>query len=86
MNQQRDKAIDVLKAIGIIMMVYGHCGLPGTHFIYLFHMAIFFIVTGFLFDDRNFNSFDSWKRYIIKKFKKLYIPYVVINGGGYCAK
>ncbi len=82
MNQQRDKAIDVLKAIGIIMMVYGHCGLPGTHFIYLFHMAIFFIVTGFLFDDRKFNSFDSWKRYIIKKFKKLYIPYVVINGGG----
>jgi len=38
----RDLSVDIVKAIGIIAMVGGHCEWPFTHFVYLFHMAIFF--------------------------------------------
>lgn len=41
MNKERNISIDIIKGIGIILMVGGHCGMPFTHFIYLFHMAIF---------------------------------------------
>ena len=33
----RDNAIDILKALGIVFMVYGHIDTPQMHFIYLFH-------------------------------------------------
>ena len=41
MEKVRDATIDILKGIGIILMVAGHCGAPFTSYIYLFHMAIF---------------------------------------------
>ena len=37
--KNRNISIDIIKGIGIILMVGGHCGMPFTHFIYLFHMA-----------------------------------------------
>lgn len=44
--KNRNINIDLIKGIGIILMVGGHCGMPFTHFIYLFHMAIFFMHLG----------------------------------------
>ena len=40
-NRRTD--IDILKGLGILMMVAGHAGAPLKSFISLFHMAIFFI-------------------------------------------
>ena len=40
---KRVDELDILKAIAIICMVAGHAGAPFTHFIYLFHMAVFFM-------------------------------------------
>ena len=42
MAKQRDPVIDSMRGIGIVLMVLGHSGFPGTDFIYLFHMALFF--------------------------------------------
>lgn len=41
---ERYKVIDVIKGYGICLMVCGHSGAPFTDWIYLFHMALFFIV------------------------------------------
>ena len=58
-------------------MVAGHADAPFTHFIYLFHMAVFFIAAGFNFKlkyDRK-----GVKYYIIRRVKGLYFPYVMWN-------
>ena len=49
MAKQRDPVIDSMRGIGIVLMVLGHSGFPGTDFIYLFHMALFFMLSGWLF-------------------------------------
>ena len=46
--KQRDSTWDAVKGIGIILMVIGHSGCPTFlhDFIYLFHMGLFFFVSG----------------------------------------
>ncbi len=41
---------DIVRGIGIIAVVLGHTGYFGGAFVYLFHVALFFFVSGFLFD------------------------------------
>lgn len=70
--------ISVSKGIGIILVVTGHV-VHGTvgNFIYLFHMPLFFMLTGYLLQnmkDRNFMIF------IKAKIQSLYVPYIVTNG------
>ena len=52
MAKQRDPVLDSMRGIGIVLMVLGHSGFPGTDFIYLFHMALFFMLSGWLFSLR----------------------------------
>ena len=52
MAKRRDPVIDSMRGIGIVLMVLGHSGYPGTDFIYLFHMALFFMLSGWLFSLR----------------------------------
>lgn len=46
-ENKRNPLIDYMKAIGIILMVMGHSGSPITLWIYLFHMSLFFIISGY---------------------------------------
>lgn len=64
----RDKTIDVLKGIGIILVVIGHSGCPNLlkDFIYSFHMPLFFIASGYFFNE---NYLESKKKYFEKKYK-----------------
>lgn len=63
-------AIDILKGIGIILVVIGHNS-SGVlrNFIYTFHMPLFFIISGFLFSKKNI------KDYLMNSFQRLLIPY-----------
>lgn len=63
MAKERIEYIDNLKAIGICAVVLGHCShslniLPHqiTSFIYLWHMPLFFIVSGFFIKQLSFKS------------------------------
>lgn len=47
-TQGRFQNIDIAKGIAICLMVYGHTNSYGMSFIYLFHMPLFFILSGFL--------------------------------------
>ena len=73
--EKRDVSIDILKAIGIICMVGGHCEWPIKHFVYLFHMALFFIASGYLFKPSNSSEYSSVVRFIKRKFVTLWVPY-----------
>lgn len=51
----RDTAIDITKAIGILLMVLGHCAIPSVliNFIFSFHMPLFFILSGYFFKEKD---------------------------------
>ena len=43
-KSKRKPDIDVLKGIGIVLVMLGHQNLPIGHFIYSFHMPLFFLI------------------------------------------
>ena len=54
--RKRIEELDILKALGIIYMVAGHSGVPFRRFIYLFHMAAFFVASGFFYKSSSINN------------------------------
>lgn len=75
--RQRDLSVDIVKALGIFCMVAGHCGSPFTKFICLFHMAIFFIASGYCYKEANSTDFSGVVHFIKRKFATLWFPYVL---------
>ena len=77
-SPKRDRTIDILKGIGIILMVIGHAGCPHLlhEYIYTFHMPLFFIASGYFFTEKNAVNVItfSWK-----KIKGIYIPFVACS-------
>lgn len=62
----RDSTIDVLKGIGIILVVIGHSGCPQLlcDSISSFHMPLFLIASGFFFKE---SYLDEKKQFLKKK-------------------
>lgn len=75
MMATRNETIDIAKAIGIILMVVGHTRCPDylRQLIYLFHMPLFFLFSGYFFNQK---YLDNRKMFIKRKLKTLYLPYV----------
>lgn len=71
---QRDIAIDMVKAIGILLVVVGHAGIfwPVEKAIYSMHMPLFFLIAGYL------HRYRTIKDVVLVKLKTLIIPYVVV--------
>lgn len=74
-NTGRNILIDNLKAIGIFLMVAAHVGIFCQNFIYVFHMPLFFILSGMCYKYGK-SQFDT---FVIKKIKHLYLPYLIVN-------
>ncbi len=79
MQSARNNTIDILKGIGIILVVIGHCLSRKTHgdlpidFIYSFHMPLFFIASGIFFSEKCLNN---KKEFILRKIRGIYIPFL----------
>lgn len=65
----RDTSWDFARGFGMILVVLGHTDFVGRDFVYLFHVPLFFIVSGALF-----NTTPPLCAKIYKKFKRLYLP------------
>lgn len=72
--KKRIKYLDIAKGIGIILVVWAHAKGPYERYIYQFHMPLFFIISGFLHNDRN-----TVKQFIKSKTKSIYLPFVIWN-------
>jgi len=69
------KWVDIAKGIAIIAVVFGHSGDSHLiHYIYWFHMPLFFIISGYLFEPiKTTKQLPS----LIKKYNlRLLIPYI----------
>lgn len=71
MKNQRIQWIDSAKGFGILLVVYAHLFEFGTSLIYLFHMPLFFILSGITFRE------ESLTDCLIKKGRSLLLPYIV---------
>lgn len=65
--------ITILKGIAIIAVVLGHAESPFKKFIYLFQIALFFFVSGYLY--KEIYTEKPWIL-IKKRLKSLYIPFL----------
>jgi fucose 4-O-acetylase-like acetyltransferase len=90
MNNQRETWVDYAKAIGIILVVYGHVA-RGLHnsqitmnehfykladnFVYSFHMPLFFFLSGLYFV-KSFNKRTA-KEFAFSKIDTLVYPYIL---------
>lgn len=72
-QKNRIEWIDTAKGIGIILVFLGHADFePFSKIIYMFHIPLFFFISGFLF---HFNEDDNFKSFSLKKIKSIIIPY-----------
>lgn len=74
----RLESIDALKGIGILFMVLGHMHFSTMfdHYVYAFHMPLFFLISGYLY-----RKPDSMKKTIFRKTKRLLVPYFSFGTG-----
>ncbi|OON87964.1 hypothetical protein BXO88_01960 [Oribacterium sp. C9] len=90
-GRQRSLLWDIFKGFGIIFIVFGHTGKVGGAIVYLFHLALFFFVTGYFFNedkygDRPFVYFGhrvagAWPRYVLYcLFFAVTHNYAVVHG------
>ena len=75
----RIKWIDCVRALGIVSIVIGHTlgqfhGGPVYQWLYLFHVPLCIMLSGYLFKDKD-DLFQTW-RYIKKVLIRDYIPYI----------
>lgn len=83
--------INVSKGIGIILVVVGHAIIPAMRrssdgalavyeFIYSFHMALFFLISGYLFQKglERYRA-QGFKAFLWAKFRTLMIPYFTFS-------
>ena len=73
--------VDQLKAFGMFLVILGHCILKcetlfAVKLIYSFHMALFFILSGFTL---RLNKYNNLAVYIKHKFKSTIYPYLAIS-------
>ena len=70
----RQNWIDWMKALGMVVIVWGHCFPDGlTPFIYAFSVPLFFLISGYL-SRREDNSNVFWS----KLYRTLIVPYLIL--------
>ena len=77
MAKPRDAALDAMRGIGIVLMVLGHSGFGGSDFIYLFHMALFFMLSGYFFHMTGEPA--ALGRFCLRRVTTLWLPFVLAN-------
>ena len=74
-NIQYNNSVSFAKGIGIMLMVLGHTFFSayGYAVIYMFHMPLFFFLSGYCFKKIHLEDFRNYAR---KRFSRIYVPFV----------
>lgn len=84
MGQKRLLEFDIAKALCIVLVVMGHYAVTipswwvAVHdIIYTFHMPLFLFASGFIYIA--FQQDENYGHFLLKKVKRLLIPYVITS-------
>lgn len=85
-NNHREAEWDVFKGILMIYVIIGHldCGDCMRHYIYAFHMPLFFLVSGYFYRPSR-NLINEWGGVIRKRVGSLIAPYLIMMAINYLA-
>ena len=74
----RIEYIDIAKALGMLMIIWGHIVLTGitNSFVYAFHIPLFFFISGMMFSKQKYPYFND---FFVSRVKSLLIPYVIYS-------
>ena len=75
-SKERLNYIDLMKGIGIFLVVSGHAGSPFVDWIYSFHMGLFFWISGYTFAIKPLPNFQCFLK---KKKTKFWGKQLKIN-------
>lgn len=81
-TKTRIEAIDIAKGIGILLVIFGHIctGTDETYsvkiMIYSFHMPLFFLISGYCFNNA---KYDSFKKFLVSRLKTIICPYLLFS-------
>lgn len=78
-NYLKNNTINIMKGLCMLLVVAGHANCPFKSFIYLFHMPVFFMISGYLFKEDYFSNYKNIYLLLYKKIKRLWLPYVLSN-------
>ncbi len=78
-KENRIELLDFSRGCAMILVLLHHSGVPFGKYILTFHMALFFIISGYTEFVTNKASEESFGRYVWKKFKRVMIPYFVFE-------
>lgn len=89
MSDKRIPYISFLQIIGPIFVILGH-SVNGVHitgwwyvlskeWIYMFHMPLFFLISGYLLSFKGYLKSHTYKEFILGKIKRLLVPYLFWN-------
>ena len=72
---QFDNSVSIAKGIGIMLMVLGHTffSVYGYTVIYMFHMPLFFFLSGYCFKESHLEDFRNYAK---KRISRIYVPFV----------
>lgn len=74
--------IDIARGIGIFLVVFGHrvAGYTGlmARMIYGVHLPIFFIISGYIYDENKYNNMN-WSQFLKTMARKYLIPFYVFS-------
>lgn len=89
MSDKKITYISLLQIIGPIFVILGHSlnGLECTgawyvfskEWIYIFHMPLFFMISGYLLSYKGYLNGRLYKKFVLIKVKRLLVPYIVLN-------
>lgn len=77
----RDVRFDIMRGIGILLMLLGHIPVEGLAYklIYSFHMPMFFILAGYFTKSIQLDSRGGYS-HVFKQISRLWLPFIVTIG------
>ncbi|WP_318626926.1 acyltransferase family protein [Paenibacillus polymyxa] len=76
MKKEKETYWNILKGLAIIAVVVGHANSPAVGYVYMYHLALFFFISGYWYNDKHSSSPTA---FIGKRIKTLYLPYILYN-------
>ena len=77
----RIEKYDIARGCGILLITLGHCSVPAVlnHYIYAFHVPLFFLISGRVFNkDKYCSSELNMKTIVLSKAKAYLLPYLIM--------
>ena len=73
MQKIQDQYWNIIKGLGIIAIVLGHDGSPLVSFVYMYHLALFYFVSGYFVKQK---YIENPGLLLLQRIKSLYWPFV----------